>query len=125
MILEGSGVAPAESGSALEAVGLSKNFRLGGGQIIHAVRDVSFGLYNGAVVALVGESGSGKSTVARLLAGQERPTSGSIRLHGRPVDLSTRTAFRRYKSEVQMVFQDPFASLNPVHTVRYHLSRPV
>ena len=110
---------------AMEAISLTKNFRLGRGQLIHAVRDVSFGLYSGAVVALVGESGSGKSTVARLLAGQERPTSGSIQLHDRPVDLSTRTAFRQHKSHVQMVFQDPFASLNPVHTVRYHLSRPV
>ncbi len=111
--------------AAMEAVALSKNFRLGRSQLIHAVRDVSFGLYSGVVVALVGESGSGKSTVARLLAGQEQPTSGSIRLHGQPVDLSTRKAFRRHKSQVQMVFQDPFASLNPVHTVRYHLSRPL
>jgi len=115
-----------DSGSpALEAISLTKNFRLGPGQLIHAVRDVSFGLYSGAVIALVGESGSGKSTVARLLAGQERPTSGSIKLGGKPVDLSTRKAFRQHKSDVQMVFQDPFASLNPVHTVRYHLSRPV
>lgn len=110
---------------AMEAISLTKNFRLGRAQLIHAVRDVSFGLYSGAVVALVGESGSGKSTVARMLAGQDRPTSGSIRLHDRPVDLSTRKAFRQHKSDVQMVFQDPFASLNPVHTVRYHLSRPV
>ncbi len=109
----------------MEAISLTKNFRPSRGQLIHAVRDVSFGLYSGAVVALVGESGSGKSTVARLLAGQERPTSGSIRLGDQPVDLSTRKAFRRHKSQVQMVFQDPFASLNPVHTVRYHLSRPV
>jgi peptide/nickel transport system ATP-binding protein len=110
---------------AMEAVSLTKNFRLGRGHLIHAVRDVSFGLYRGTVVALVGESGSGKSTVAKLLAGQERPSSGSVRLDGHPVDLSTRKAFRRHKSSVQMVFQDPFASLNPVHTVRYHLSRPV
>jgi peptide/nickel transport system ATP-binding protein len=110
---------------AMEAISLSKDFRLGRGQTLHAVRDVSFGLYRGAVVALVGESGSGKSTVARLLAGQERLTSGSIRLDGRPVDPSARREFRRHKSEVQLVFQDPFASLNPVHTVRYHLERPV
>jgi peptide/nickel transport system ATP-binding protein len=110
---------------ALEAVSLDKDFRLGRGQVLHAVRGVSFGLYRGAVVALVGESGSGKSTVARLLAGQERPTGGSIRLDGAPVDVSSRRAFRRHKSKVQLVFQDPFSSLNPVHTVRYHLERPV
>jgi peptide/nickel transport system ATP-binding protein len=110
---------------AMEAVSVSKDFRLGRGEVLHAVRDVSFALYRGAVVALVGESGSGKSTAARLLAGQERLTSGEIRLDGAPVDPSGRRAFRQYKSDVQLVFQDPFSSLNPVHTVRHHLERPV
>jgi peptide/nickel transport system ATP-binding protein len=109
----------------MEAVAISKDFRLGRGQTLHAVREVSLSLHRGKVVALVGESGSGKSTVARLLAGQETLTSGSIRLHGQPVSMSSRRTFRRHKSEVQLVFQDPFASLNPVHTVRYHLQRPV
>jgi peptide/nickel transport system ATP-binding protein len=110
---------------AMEAVSISKDFRLGHAAVLHAVRSVSLGLYRGAVVSLVGESGSGKSTAARLLAGQERLTSGEIRLDGSPVDPSTRRSFRRYKSEVQLVFQDPFSSLNPVHTVRHHLERPV
>jgi len=109
----------------LSAVGLSKDFRLGRGQTLHAVRDVAINLYRGAVVALVGESGSGKSTVARILAGQEHPSAGVIRLNDEPVELSGRRAFRRYKSEVQLVFQDPFASLNPAHTVRYHIERPL
>jgi peptide/nickel transport system ATP-binding protein len=109
----------------LDATGLCKDFRLGPGRILHAVRDVNISLYKGAVVALVGESGSGKSTVARMLAGQERVTAGTIRLNGQPVDVRSGGAFRRYKSEVQYVFQDPFGSLNPVHSVGYHLSRPV
>jgi peptide/nickel transport system ATP-binding protein len=109
----------------LEADGLTKDFRLGRGQTVHAVRDVSIGLYRGAVVALVGESGSGKSTAARLLAGQEHPSAGTIKLNDQPVEPSGRRAFRRYKSEVQLVFQDPFASLNPAHTVRYHIERPL
>jgi peptide/nickel transport system ATP-binding protein len=109
----------------MAAAGLTKDFRLGHGQVLHAVADVSFSLYRGAVVALVGESGSGKSTVARLLAGQERLTSGTIELDGGPAQFATGKAFRRYKSKVQLVFQDPFASLNPVHTVGYHLERPV
>ena len=71
----------------------------------------------------MGESGSGKSTIAKLLAGQERRTGGQIRLDGNEIDPSARRQFRAYKSEVQMVFQDPFASLNPLHTVRYHLER--
>jgi peptide/nickel transport system ATP-binding protein len=110
---------------AMEAISVSKDFRIGRGNTLHAVRDVSFNLYRGAVVALVGESGSGKSTAARLLAGQERLTSGAIRLDGRQVEVASRGDFRRYKSEVQLVFQDPFSSLNPIHTVRYHLERPV
>jgi peptide/nickel transport system ATP-binding protein len=110
----------------LEAVSLSKDYRLGRGRaaaVISAVQEVSFGLRRGTVVALVGESGSGKSTIAKLLAGQERRTGGEIRLDGDVIDPSARRRFRAYKSEVQMVFQDPFASLNPLHTVRYHLER--
>jgi peptide/nickel transport system ATP-binding protein len=112
----------------LEARELSKDFRIGDGPrgaILSAVRAVSLGLHRRAVVALVGESGSGKSTVAKLLAGQESPTSGQILLDGESVRPSSRRSFRRYKSEVQMVFQDPFASINPVHKVRYPLQRAV
>ena len=108
----------------LEAVDLRKDYRLGARpHASHAVRDVSLELHRGAIVALVGESGSGKSTVAQLLAGQERRTGGQILLDGKPIEPSARRTFRAYKSEVQMVFQDPFASLNPLHTVRYHLER--
>ncbi len=112
----------------LEVVNLSKDYRLSRGRhasVISAVQEVSFGLRRGSVVALVGESGSGKSTIAKLLAGQERRTGGQIRLDGNEIDPSARRQFRAYKSEVQMVFQDPFASLNPLHTVRYHLERAV
>ena len=112
----------------LEAKNLVKEYRLGRGRhaaVITAARDVSLQLRRSAVVALVGESGSGKSTVAKLLTGQERPTSGEVMLDGEPVHLSGRRAFRAYKSEVQMVFQDPFASLNPTHKVRYPLERAV
>ena len=70
----------------------------------------------------MGESGSGKSTVAKLLAGQERPTSGAITLDGEPIEVRSGRTFRQYKSRVQYVFQDPFSSLNPVHTVGYDLT---
>jgi peptide/nickel transport system ATP-binding protein len=112
----------------LEARNLSKEYKLGRGpkaSVLSAVRDVSLQLRRSAVVALVGESGSGKSTVAKLLAGQERPTSGEVLLDGKPAHHSGRRGFRAYKSEVQMVFQDPFASLNPTHKVRYPLERAV
>ena len=107
----------------LEAVGLVKDFRASRrSPVVHAVKDVSLQLHRGRVVALVGESGSGKSTTAQLLAGQERPTAGRILLDGELVKPSS-NRFREYKRDVQMVFQDPFASLNPLHTVRYHLQR--
>ena len=118
-------VAAARGPLTMEATGLNKVFKLGRGATLQAVRNVSFGLYKSAVVALVGESGSGKSTVAKLLAGQERPTSGLITLDGDPVDVRSGRSFRRYKSQVQYVFQDPFRSLNPVHRVGYSLTRPV
>ena len=75
------------------------------------------------MTALVGESGSGKSTVARLLAQLYPRTAGDIRLHGAAVTVRGGRKFRAYCRQVQMIFQDPFASLNPVHTVRYHLTR--
>jgi peptide/nickel transport system ATP-binding protein len=94
--------------------------------VVHAVDDVDLVLRRGWVTALVGESGSGKSTVARLLAQLYPRTSGDIRLHGESAAVSTARGgrrFRAYSRKVQMIFQDPFASLNPVHTVRYHLTR--
>ena len=129
---EGGAISPGVRSAAegrgtlvLTASHVSKEFRISKGHLIAAVRDVSLGLYRGAVVALVGESGSGKSTVARLLAGQEVPTHGDILLDDTPVHIARARAYRSYKRHVQMVFQDPFASLNPVHTVRYQLQRPL
>ena len=108
---------------ALQAVDLEKRYRLGRHVEVDAVRGVSLALRRGTITALVGESGSGKTTVARLLSGQERRSGGQILLDGAPIEPSARRGFRAYKGAVQMVFQDPFASLNPLHTVRYHLER--
>ena len=108
---------------ALEAVELTKRYRLGRGTVVEAVRGVSLELRRGTITALVGESGSGKTTVARMLAGQEQRSGGQILLDGKPIEPTARRGFRTYKGSVQMVFQDPFASLNPLHTVRYHLER--
>jgi peptide/nickel transport system ATP-binding protein len=90
---------------------------------VRAVEDVSISLAKGAVTAVVGESGSGKSTLARMLARLIVPTSGEVLLRGRA---QPRGGVRRdYSRQVQLVLQDPFSSLNPVHSVRYHLSRPL
>jgi peptide/nickel transport system ATP-binding protein len=114
----------------LEVRGLTKHFPAGNGLIersrVHAVDDVTFALRPGTITALVGESGSGKSTVARLLLRLFDPTRGTILYEGSDV---TRDRRRRdvlaYRSQVQMIFQDPFGSLNPVKTVRHHLARPL
>nr|WP_228553835.1 ABC transporter ATP-binding protein [Catenulispora pinisilvae] len=113
---------------ALEARGLVKHFPLhsgiGRGQVVHAVEDISMVLPAGTVTAVVGESGSGKSTLARLLTGLIKPTAGQVLLDGEPVGTGAR-ARRKYTSSVHLVLQDPFSSLNSVHTVRYHLERPL
>ena len=107
----------------LEAAELAKTYKLGRKTTVDAVRGVSLRLCQGTITALVGESGSGKTTVARLLAGQERRSGGQVLLDGKPIDPASKRGFRAYKGAVQMVFQDPFASLNPLHTVSYHLTR--
>ncbi|MGX6605538.1 ABC transporter ATP-binding protein [Micromonosporaceae bacterium Da 78-11] len=123
--------APADE-VVLEAIGLTKHFPVRrqlrdlfskGHDAVHAVDDVNLTLRRGRVVALVGESGSGKSTVARLLAQLYPRTDGDIQLRGASTKVKPGKQFRAYAARVQMIFQDPFASLNPVHTVRYHLTR--
>jgi peptide/nickel transport system ATP-binding protein len=115
------------AGDLLQVRGLHKDFSSGwlrSRRTVHAVRDVSFRLDAGQAVGLVGESGSGKSTVARLIARLERPTAGQILLDGQDVIAAEpRHASRGYRHQVQMIFQDPFSSLNPTHTVGYHLRR--
>jgi peptide/nickel transport system ATP-binding protein len=94
-------------------------------RVVHAVEDVSLSLTPGNATALVGESGSGKTTVARMLARLYAPTSGTLFFEGQPVRMSGGRALRAYRRHVQLIFQDPFSSLNPAHTVQYHLSRPL
>ncbi|HEU0247661.1 MAG TPA: ATP-binding cassette domain-containing protein [Gaiellaceae bacterium] len=92
---------------------------------VHAVEGVSLRVKPGGALGLVGESGSGKTTLARLITGVERPTAGAIEFEGVRVDGLGRRALREYRAHVQMVFQDPYAALNPLHTVRYTLERPL
>jgi len=96
-----------------------------GEQPVQAVRDVSFTLEPGQSLALVGQSGSGKSTIAKMLTGVEQPTSGTVRFGDTDVARLGRRGLKDLRSEVQMVFQDPYAALNPLHTVEYILSRPI
>src|SRR3981081_2440149 len=89
---------------------------------VHAVDNVTVRLDAGRVTALVGESGAGKTTVARMLAKITKPDAGEGLRDGQPAP-SGRP--RSYAAQVQMIFQDPFASLNPVHRIRHHLLRPL
>ncbi|AGZ44648.1 ABC transporter ATP-binding protein [Actinoplanes friuliensis] len=131
MTLSQEAEAPANE-VVLEAIGLTKHFPVRRRlrdlfnrthDAVHAVDDVHLTLRRGRVTALVGESGSGKSTVARLLAQLYPRTAGDIQLHGQSTKVRGGRHFRQYAARVQMIFQDPFASLNPVHTIRYHLTR--
>ena len=122
-----SGGGPAGEVPVLELKALEKVFVTGFGarrKAVKAVDDVSLSIAAGQSVGLVGESGSGKSTVARLIARLFPPTSGQILVNGRDVLADEpRRASRQYRHQVQMIFQDPFSSLNPVHTVGHHLQR--
>ncbi|SFF30598.1 peptide/nickel transport system ATP-binding protein [Actinacidiphila alni] len=120
--------APDTAPPILEAVGLTRHIPMHGrrhGQVVRAVDGVDLALRRGQILALVGQSGSGKSTLARLLALGDRPTSGEIRFDGRPVNAERRRDRRRHYGHVQMIMQDPFASLNRLHRLRYILSRPL
>jgi peptide/nickel transport system ATP-binding protein len=93
-------------------------------RIVHAVDDVSLDLVAGQVVAVVGESGSGKSVLARMLARIVKPTSGELVLQGKPIAIKSKRTLD-YASQVQLVLQDPFASMNPVHRMSHNLLRPL
>ena len=95
-------------------------------QYMRAVNSVSFTIHAGEALAIVGESGSGKSTCARALTRICKPTGGTVSLNG--VDLNAKSSDISRVSlagQVQMIFQDPFGSLNPVHTAMHHLERPI
>jgi peptide/nickel transport system ATP-binding protein len=109
----------------LEGRGLTKLFPGRPGQRRVGVHGVDIKLRHGQVLALVGESGSGKTTVARLLARLLPADHAELRLHGRPVGGTVNRRNLEYRRQVQMIFQDPFASLNPVKTVGHHVRRPL
>lgn len=125
------GPAPAGGSGVLVAEDLTKHFVVRSRQVrgrgrhralVRAVEHVDVRLETGHVTALVGESGCGKTTVSRMMARLIKPTAGRLLLEGVPV---RGRSLKAYRAKVQMVFQDPFSSLNPVHDVEYHLSRPL
>lgn len=127
---------PAETGSAagdeplVRATGLSKTFTLdperllGQRRALRAVSEVDLEVGRGETVVVVGESGSGKSTLGRLLLGLVPPTAGQVYFRGRPVTGEATSADRRLRREMQMIFQNPYSSLNPRKSVGSILRQP-
>ena len=114
----------------LEVKDLHTHFQIGGGLFaekswLRAVNGVSFHINPGEVLSLVGESGCGKSTVGRTLTHLEPATSGQALFNGQDILPMTAATFRPLRRHIQMIFQDPFASLNPRLTIRQTLAEPL
>lgn len=109
----------------LEARNLTKEFPTGGKKKVHAVSDVSLEIYEGETLGLVGESGCGKSTLGRMMIRLIKPTSGELFIGGEPVTNLTDKEFKKYRRQLQLIFQDPYASLNPRMTVRDLIAEPL
>jgi len=114
----------------LEARGLARHYAVSHGPfkakgLVRALDGVSFSVRQGETLAIVGESGCGKSTLARQVTMIERPTSGELRLNGEDVAHADRETLRRLRPQVQMVFQNPYASLNPRKQVVTLLTEPL
>ncbi|MCI4371550.1 MAG: ABC transporter ATP-binding protein [Thermoplasmata archaeon] len=119
----------------MRATGVRKTFRPnrgvfaslvhGGGRLVRAVEDVSLTIGRGEVVSLVGESGSGKTTLGEVLAMLQRPSGGSIVLHGEELSGLSSRALRPYRRHMQVVFQDPYQSLDPRLTVFRTVAEPI
>lgn len=110
--------------TTLELKGVTKKYHVRGSGSMLALDDVDVTVTSGRTLALVGQSGSGKSTIAKIITQLERATSGQVLLDGTPIPRRGKP-LRKYRQQVRMVFQDPFASLNPYHTIRHHLERPL
>jgi dipeptide transport system ATP-binding protein len=111
----------------MTATGLARHYEVGGGlfakpQVLRAVQRVDFNLYPGKTLAVVGESGCGKSTLARMVTMIEEPTGGTLTLDGKPV---VRAGWPALRSSVQIVFQDPYGSLNPRQRIGAILQEPL
>jgi oligopeptide/dipeptide ABC transporter ATP-binding protein len=117
-------LAPARRDTLLQVTNLKKYFPIRGGVLnrvvnnVKAVNDVTFSVERGEVVGLVGESGSGKTTVGRTVLRLEEPTEGTIDFDGADIGALHKPAMRRYRKRMQIVFQDPYASLNPREKIR-------
>jgi oligopeptide/dipeptide ABC transporter ATP-binding protein len=110
----------------LEVRNLKTYFNIGHNRVVHAVDGVSLNIEENEILGLVGESGCGKSTLGKTLAGLQARTSGDILFRGKTLpDRYTKNDFRKLSTNIQMIFQDPYASLNPRMTIREIISEPL
>ena len=119
-----------EAKTVLEARDLTRYYPVGGGlskekKVVKALNGVSFELQAGKTLAVVGESGCGKSTLARQLTLIETPTSGSLAINGTETAKLGSGRLKAMRTEIQMVFQNPYASLNPRQTIAFQLTEPL
>ena len=108
----------------LEVKNLKKYFKTPRG-LLHAVDDVSFTLERGKTLGIVGESGCGKSTTGRTILRLEEPTAGQVLFEGKDITKISKTAMRKLRREMQLIFQDPFSSLDPRMTVSQAIEEPI
>jgi oligopeptide/dipeptide ABC transporter ATP-binding protein len=113
------------SGPLLEVRNLVKRFPVRDGRVLTAVNDISFAIDRGEAVGLVGESGSGKTTVGRCVLRLIEPTSGTLCFNGQEIRKSTGTGLRKLRAKLQMVFQDPFDSLDPRQSLSAAIEEPL
>jgi len=101
----------------VEVQGLRKYFNVGNNRVLKAVNDISFSIQKGETLGLVGESGCGKSTAGRTIIRLYEPTAGSVKLDGVDITKLSKKQMKAQRRNMQMIFQDPFASLNPRMTI--------
>ena len=116
--------------AVLEARNIVRDYQIGGNlftraRIVHAVKDVSFSLDKGKTLAIVGESGSGKSTLARILTLIDMPTAGELMIDGNKIEIGRTGVTREMRQKVQIVFQNPYGSLNPRQKIGDVLAEPL
>ena len=109
----------------LEALDITKEYRISGRKLFSALQGVSMSLGEGEVLGIVGESGSGKTTLSEIAGGLQKPTSGKVLFQGKDISLLRGDKRREYRRSVQFVFQSPRESMNPYFSIRRILSEPL
>ncbi len=112
-------------GAMLEVIGLKKYFNVANGGQLHAVDDVSFTIEKGETLGVVGESGCGKSTLGRTILRLHEPTSGKVIFDGMDIVSFSKEEMRQMRRQMQIIFQDPYASLNPRFTISQIIEEPL